>query len=117
MQTWDAIRSRRNVRVYTPEPVMDRYDLGQATYAMTLAAADLGLGTGHSAVGDADRARAVLGVPDGYQVCYLLGIGYPADRPPRPVRRPGRRLFGEVVHRGTQAVPADQAIESGTAAS
>jgi len=168
METWDALRARRNVRRYRPDPipaadldriaeagwrapsasnrqhrdfiivtdrdqlaelatvwqaaghiataaaaiafvvpaptddrslVLDQYDLGQATMAMTVAAADLGIGTGHASVGDQDKARAILGVPDGYLVCYLLGVGYPADRPLKPVVRPDRRPFDEVVHR------------------
>ncbi|MGX7678521.1 nitroreductase family protein [Jatrophihabitans sp. DSM 45814] len=169
MQTWDAIRARRNVRSYRPEPialpdldriveaawrapsasnrqhwdfvivtdraqlaelatvwrgarhiadapaaiamvlpvppddrtrVVDLYDLGQATYAMALAAADLGIGTGHSSVGDQDRARAILAVPDSHIVAFMLGVGYPADRPLTPIARPDRRPFDEVVHRG-----------------
>ena len=169
METWDAIRARRNVRSYTSEPVpeehlariteagwrapsasnrqhrdfvivtdrqqltelagvwqgarhiadaaaavalvapepaeertrlIDQYDLGQATYAMMLAAADLGIGTGHSSVGDQEKARAILGVPDDYLVCYLIGIGYPADRPLRPIAHPNRRPLDEVVHYG-----------------
>jgi hypothetical protein len=27
-------------------------------------------------------------------------LGFPADRPLRPIARPNRRLFDEVVHRG-----------------
>jgi nitroreductase len=169
MDTWDAIRARRNVRSYRPDPVtdsdlqriaeagwrspsasnrqpwdfvivtdperlqalstvwqgarhiasapaaialvapvppderrklLDQYDLGQATMAMMLAAADLGIGAGHSAVGDQDKARAILGVPDDHTVAYLLGVGYPADRPLTPINKPDRRPFGEVVHRG-----------------
>ena len=169
METWDAIRARRNVRTYAPDPVsepdldriveagwrapsasnrqhwdfvvvthrdqltelatvwpgarhiavapaaialvvpvpaddrtrvVDQYDLGQATYAMMLAAADLGIGTGHSSVGDQAKARAILGVPDTHLVSYLLGVGYPADRPLRPIVTPDRRPFDEVVHRG-----------------
>ena len=169
METWDAIRARRNVRTYRPDPIsdtdldriteaawrapsaanrqhwnfvvvtdpavltdlatvwqgakhiagapvaialvvpeppdertheIDQYDLGQATYAMALAAADLGIGTGHSAVGDQERARQILGVPDTHIVSYLLGVGYPADRPLAPIEKPNRRPFGEVVHRG-----------------
>ncbi|OBJ48452.1 nitroreductase family protein [Mycobacterium sp. 1423905.2] len=80
--------------------IIDQYDVGQATMAMMLAATDLGIGTGHSSVGDQDKARAILGVPDGYLVAYLLGIGYPADRPLAPIRKPNRRPFDEVVHRG-----------------
>jgi nitroreductase len=167
METWDAIRARRNVRTYSAEPVpeeylrriaeagwrapsasnrqhwdfvvvtdpdklaelatvwrgaahiagaaaaivlvlpvvdddrtrlTDRYDLGQATYAMMLAAADLGVGTGHSSVGEQAKARAILGVPETHDVAYLIGLGYPADRPLRPIVKPDRRPFGEVVH-------------------
>ncbi|MCV7074994.1 nitroreductase family protein [Mycobacterium szulgai] len=78
----------------------DQYDVGQATMAMMIAATDLGIGTGHSAVGDQDKARAILGVPDDHLVAYMLGIGYPADRPLRPIRKPNRRPFDEVVHHG-----------------
>jgi nitroreductase len=80
--------------------LLDQYDLGQATMAMMLAATDLGVGTGHSAVGDQDKARAMLGVPDDHIVAYLLGLGYPADRPLAPISKPNRRPFDEVVHRG-----------------
>jgi nitroreductase len=78
----------------------DQYDVGQATMAMMIAATDLGIGTGHSSVGDQEKARAILGVPDEYLVAYLLGIGYPTDRPLAPIRKPNRRPFDEVVHRG-----------------
>ena len=80
--------------------VLDQYDLGQATFAMMLAAADLGIGTGHSSVEDQAKARAILGVPGTHEVAYLLGVGYPADRPLRPIVKPNRRPFDEVVHRG-----------------
>ena len=36
------------------------YDVGQAAMQMMIAASDLGIGSGHSAVGDQDRARALL---------------------------------------------------------
>ncbi|MCV7028579.1 nitroreductase family protein [Mycobacterium sherrisii] len=169
MELWDAIRARRNVRQYKPDPVseedlnriaeagwrapsaknrqpwdfvivtdpvqlqelstvwrgaghiasapaaivlvvpvppderrlvMDNYDVGQATMAMMLAATDLGIGTGHSSVGDQEKARAILGVPEDHLVAFILGIGYPADRPLVPIRKPDRRPFDEVVHHG-----------------
>jgi nitroreductase len=169
MEAWDAIRARRNVRSYLPDPVpeadldriaeaawrapsasnrqhwdfiivtdraqleelstvwqgarhiasapaaialvvpeppdertklIDQYDLGQATTAMTVAATDLGIGTGHSSVGNQEKARAILGVPDDRIVSYLLGIGYPADRALKPIAKPDRRPFADVVHRG-----------------
>ena len=168
METWDAIRARRNVRTYLPDPVpdadlnriteagwrapsasnrqhwtfiivtdadqlqalstvwqgarhiagaaaaialvltepadertkvVDQYDLGQATYAIMLAAADLGIGTGHSSVGDQEKARAILGVPEDRYVAYLIGVGYPADRPLKPIVKPNRLPFDEVVRR------------------
>jgi nitroreductase len=76
------------------------YDLGQATMAMQIAAADLGIGTGHSAVADQDQARRVLGLPDDRFAAYLMDLGYPGDRPLRPLRNPNRRAFDDVVHRG-----------------
>ena len=41
------------------------YDVGQATLQMMVTAADLGIGSGHSAVGDQDAARAILRLPRG----------------------------------------------------
>jgi nitroreductase len=77
-----------------------QYDLGQATMSTMLTAADLGIGTGHASVADQDRAREILGFPDGRFCAYLIALGYPADRPLRPLTRPSRRPFDEVVHRG-----------------
>ena len=74
------------------------YDLGQATVNIMLAATDLGIGSGHAAVSDQEQARRVLVFPDGYFCAYLIGLGYPADRPLRPLARPDRRPFNEVVH-------------------
>jgi nitroreductase len=76
-----------------------QYDLGQATMSMMIAATDLGIGTGHSAVGDQDLARDLLGYPADRECGYLISFGYPADRPLRPIVKPTRRPFEEVVHR------------------
>jgi nitroreductase len=77
-----------------------QYDLGQATMAMMIAAADQGVGAGHSAVSDQAKAREVLGFPEGRRAAYLIDFGYPDDRPLRPIRRPDRRPFDDVVHKG-----------------
>ena len=77
-----------------------QYDLGQATMAMLIAAADLGIGSGHAAVADQAQARQVLGFPADRYAAYLIDLGYPADRPLKPLRSPNRRPFSEVVHRG-----------------
>jgi nitroreductase len=169
METWDAIRARRNVRSFTDEPIaetelerileaarrspsarngqpwdfvvvtdraqlqalsqvwvgaahvatsaatialiapslddareksIEQYDLGQATMSILIAAADLGLGTGHSAVGDQDLARELLGFPEDRFCAYLIAIGHPSDRPLAPLTRINRRAFDDVVHRG-----------------
>jgi len=170
METWDAIRSRRNVREFTDEPLPDEalerileagwrapssrnwqpwdfvvvtdraelqelskvwqggghiaraaaavglviddfevgsrdreiaaYDLGQASLQMMITATDLGIGSGHSAVGDQDLARQILGLPQGKILKYVIDFGYPADRPLKPIKKPNRREFDEVVHRG-----------------
>jgi nitroreductase len=77
-----------------------QYDLGQATMAMLIAAADLGIGSGHTAVADQELAREILGFPDDHYAAYLLAFGYPADGPLRPLRKLNRRPFDAVVHRG-----------------
>jgi nitroreductase len=75
------------------------FDVGQAAMQMMIAASDLGIGSGHSAVGDQDAARAILGFPEDRYAYIMVDFGYPADRPLRPIRRPDRRRFEEVVHR------------------
>jgi nitroreductase len=76
-----------------------RYDLGQATMSIMLAAADLGIGSSHASVGDQTLARQILGLPEGREVVVLVALGYPADRPLAPMMRPKRRAFEDVVHR------------------
>lgn len=78
-----------------------QFDLGQATMSMMLAAADLGIGSGHAGVGDQGAAARLLGLPEGRTCAFLISLGYPADRPLAPIRNPDRRPFDQVVHRGT----------------
>ena len=68
--------------------LIDQYDLGQATMAMMLAATDLGIGTGHSAVGDQEAVRRILGLPSDRHAAYMLALGYPADHPVDRSRNP-----------------------------
>jgi nitroreductase len=75
------------------------FDLGQAVMAMTLAAADLGIGSCHAGVADLQLARQLLGFPSDRDWALLISLGYPADRPLAPVKNPRRRPFSEVVHR------------------
>ena len=168
MNTWDALRSRRNVRQFTDDPIAladldlileagrrspsgrnrqwwdfvvctDRqqlsdlagvwqgaghiagaalavavivehiddqrtrevmqYDLGQLTMSMMVVAADLGIGSAHAAVRDQELARNILGYPDDRVCAWLIGFGYPADRPLAPITNLNRRPFDDVVHR------------------
>ena len=168
MDTWDALRARRNVRNYTERPIPEdgleqvleaarrspssmnqqawdfvvvtdrdrlrklagvwrytahvagsaatialvvrvsddrderetfQYDLGQVTMSIMLAAADLGIGSGHASVGDQALARSLLGLPGDRECAMLVALGYPADRPLTPMTRPIRRAFDDVVHR------------------
>jgi nitroreductase len=167
MQTWDAIRARRNVRTYADAPIPqehlerimeaarrtpssrnqqgwdfvvvsdpddlrelskawrhadhvrtsaatvvlvipatdDRderdtlwYDVGQATMSIMLAAADLGIGSGHSSIGEQALVRELLGIPEEREPAMLIALGTPADRPLTPIERPNRRSFDDVVH-------------------
>jgi nitroreductase len=111
---------RRNVRAYQDKPIpqadLDRiaeagwrapsasnrqhWDFIIVTDRSQLAATDLGIGSGHSSVGDQDKARAILGVPGDHLVAYLIGLGYPADRPLAPIAKPDRRPLSEVIHHG-----------------
>jgi len=77
-----------------------QFDLGQATMAMTLAAADLGIGSCHAGVADMELARDLLGLPADRDWAFLVSLGYPADRPLTPIKNPKRRPFDSVVHRG-----------------
>ncbi|MEA2550867.1 MAG: hypothetical protein QOE25_636 [Actinomycetota bacterium] len=168
MQTWDAVRARRNVRGYedralrpedldrileaawrTPSSMNDQpwdfvvctqretlrrlaqtwvyaehvagsaatvaliathttdqdtrdwifYDMGQATMSMALVAADLGIGSSHAGVDDQALARELLGLPEDRFCVGLIAFGFPADRPLKPILRPDRRPFDQVVHR------------------
>jgi nitroreductase len=107
---WQGARhvasSAATIAIVAPESTDQRdreilqYDLGQATYGIMLMAADLGIGTGHSAVQDQDAARHILGVPEDCNVEWLVALGYPQDRPLAPIESIDRRPFEDVVHRG-----------------
>jgi nitroreductase len=70
------------------------YDLGIATQSVCLTAHSLGLGTVVVGLFDQDKAKAALGVPDGYELVTMLPLGYPEKMPAAPKRREVR----EFVH-------------------
>ena len=78
---------------------LDEFDAGQAVMAMMIAASDLGIGSGHASVGDQPLARKLLGLPEDRECACMVAFGYPADRPLKPLKKPDRRPFEEVVHR------------------
>lgn len=79
---------------------LDLYDLGQATYAILVAAAGAGVGSGHASIEDREATRRIFGIPEDHDPAYLIALGYPADRPLRPTDRLKRRPLEDVVHRG-----------------
>jgi nitroreductase len=171
METWDVVQSRRNVRMFTDQPVsneaLDRimeaawrtpsgsnrqlwafvlctepavisglsetwqgaswigtapaaialvnpkdpdgdgntkmrevmqYDLGQVSMSIMLTAADLGVGSGQAGIMNQTRAREVLDFPSEWYCGWVVALGYPADRPLKPILHPNRRPIDEVVH-------------------
>jgi nitroreductase len=97
--------SAATIALIGPVPASDAqqvriaYDFGQATMSMMIAAADLGIGSGHAGVRDQDLARQILGFPDDKYCPYMIAFGYPAGRTLAPIKNPDRRPFDEVVHR------------------
>ncbi|HSM45910.1 MAG TPA: nitroreductase family protein [Acidimicrobiia bacterium] len=110
-EVWQGARhipgSAATIALVGPDPDEQRvresvaYDMGQLTMSVMLAAADLGIGTGHSSAHDQDVARAVLELPDDRRCWWLIGLGYPADRPLSPIRQPDRRALDDLVHHET----------------
>jgi nitroreductase len=74
----------------------DGYDLGQATACMMLAAWELGVGSCIASIYDADKARALLGVPADRHFDVALSFGYPAADW-QPTKMGGRRPLEDVV--------------------
>lgn len=74
------------------------FDLGQAVSSMMIAAADLGIGSRHASVEDYDLSAKALQLPEGQRLTWLFGLGYPGDRPLKPILNPKRRPFEDVVH-------------------
>ena len=77
------------------------YDMGQVTMTIMLAAADLGIGSAHSSAHDVDMGREVLDLPPDHRIWWMIGLGYPADRPLQPLRNHARRSIEDLVHHET----------------
>ncbi len=83
------------------EALTDRFDLGQAAMQMMIAATGLGIASGQASCRDQALAREILGFPADKQCNLLIALGYAADRPLKPIQRPARRDFDDVVHFGS----------------
>jgi nitroreductase len=70
------------------------FDLGLACQSLSLMAHSLGLGTVIVGSLDHDKAKAVLGVGEGYELVALIPVGYPA----RESAAPKRREVSEFTH-------------------
>lgn len=74
-------------------------DLGQALAYLQLAARARGYGTCIASMWDADRARAILGIPPELTFHTALSVGRPApeELAPRPPKPGGRLPLDEIV--------------------
>ena len=69
-------------------------NVGLAMQNICLEAFELGLGSCIVGWFDKERAKEFLKVPDEYDVCYLIPIGYPAE-----IGVSNRKKLKEIVHR------------------
>jgi nitroreductase len=95
------------------------YDTGQAVALFTLQATALGLAVHQMGGFDAERARLLLGVPDGYEPVVALALGYPGDAgelsPEMRARETAprtRRPIGEWAYGGRWGQPLPQNTET-----
>ena len=82
------------------------FDIGRVAQNMMLAAAALGIASCPVTLHDEDRAREVLGVPEGDRCRYAIALGYPDERSETAERRErrksgwgGRKPLDELVDR------------------
>jgi len=70
------------------------FDVGLATQNLCLAAHSLNLGTVIIGSFSHDRAKEILGIPEGYEAVALIPVGYPA----REAKQSHRKQISEFVH-------------------
>lgn len=69
------------------------YDAGAASEAFCLAAYEQGLGTVIMGLFDEEDASKLLELPEGRELVALIPIGYPAESPAAPRRKPVEELL------------------------
>jgi nitroreductase len=83
------------------------FDAGRVTQSMMLAAWADGVGSCIASLSDEAQARALLGIPEGFQAHTALSFGYPQPDAPHTIEglpmkqvlaSTGRRPLAELVH-------------------
>lgn len=76
------------------------FDAGQAAAYMQLAAWEIGIGSCLATIYEPEKARALLGFPERFQVHIAISFGYPHpdENTRRPPRKAGRKRFDQIVH-------------------
>ena len=74
------------------------FDLGRASQNMMLTAWAEGIGSEMATIYQPDRARELLGVPDGFTIPWCISFGYPVAARQPPARKGGRRTADDVFH-------------------
>ena len=69
------------------------FDAGVAAQSFCLAAHEYGVGTVIMGIFDAEKVAELLYIPDNEVVVTLIPIGYPAESPAAPVRKPVSTLL------------------------
>lgn len=69
------------------------FDAGIASEAFCLAAYEQGLGTVILGIFDEEEASSLLEVPEGRELVALIPVGYPAEEPVAPRRKPVEELL------------------------
>jgi len=93
--------ARLGVALVTPNPFLRLtvpFDLGRASQNMMLTAWAEGIGSEMATIYRPDRAREILGVPDGFSIPWCISFGYPAQADQPPARKGGRRAAEDVLH-------------------
>ena len=78
-------------------------DIAIAVDHITLAAAEIGLGTCWIGWLSEKRVKKILGIPIGWRVLAMLAVGYPAE--PLETREPNRKKLSEIAFREKQDKP------------
>ncbi len=91
------------VAILTPDPnekFQIMFDAGQASAFMQLAAWELGVGSCPASIYEAEKARAILGLPPEWHLRVALSFGYATEEEMLSAapKKGGRKILDEVIH-------------------